>query len=251
MCSADGSTPAQNIAENYVNGWNDLQHPFGVFLLNSTIIAFSVTGLSALFGGLGGYYLSRTRTVFARILFILVVGAATDYSLLIVARYREELRRVQSPFTAMGRALRASFAIPGLFTPHEVHGRALVDGGLLAPLPIAATRMTQDILPPEVFEKLTPEYVAPVVAYLCTEEVPETASVFIVGGGKVQRTALFQNEGVTFTEVPSVDAGHVERLLSRYVVAPRQTQAWCWQTPSPGVAEILASIIQLRTSRPR
>ena len=71
--------------------------------------------------------------------------------------------------------------------------------------PIAATRMTQDILPPEVFEKLTPEYVAPVVAYLCTEELPETASVFIVGGGKVQRTALFQNEGVTFTEVPSVD----------------------------------------------
>ncbi len=71
--------------------------------------------------------------------------------------------------------------------------------------PIAATRMTQDILPPEVFEKLTPEYVAPVVAYLCTEEVPETASVFIVGGGKVQRVALFQNSGVTFTEVPSVD----------------------------------------------
>ncbi len=71
--------------------------------------------------------------------------------------------------------------------------------------PIAATRMTQDILPPEVFEKLTPEYVAPVVAYLCTEEVPETASVFIVGGGKVQRAALFQNSGVTFTEVPSVD----------------------------------------------
>lgn len=43
------------------------------------------------------------------ILFILVVGAATDYSLLIVARYREELRRVESPYTAMRRALRASF----------------------------------------------------------------------------------------------------------------------------------------------
>ncbi len=71
--------------------------------------------------------------------------------------------------------------------------------------PIAATRMTQDILPPEVFEKLTPEYVAPVVAYLCTEELPETASVFIVGGGRVQRVALFQNAGVTFTGVPSVD----------------------------------------------
>ncbi|OBF27628.1 SDR family oxidoreductase [Mycobacterium sp. ACS4331] len=71
--------------------------------------------------------------------------------------------------------------------------------------PIAATRMTEDILPPEVLKNLTPEYVAPVVAYLCTEEVPDTASVFIVGGGKVQRTALFQNEGVTFTAPPSVD----------------------------------------------
>ncbi|MGX9789062.1 SDR family oxidoreductase [Mycobacterium sp. MMS18-G62] len=71
--------------------------------------------------------------------------------------------------------------------------------------PIAATRMTQDILPPEVFEKLTPEYVAPVVGYLMSEEVPDTASVFIVGGGKVQRTALFQNEGVTFDHVPTVD----------------------------------------------
>ena len=71
--------------------------------------------------------------------------------------------------------------------------------------PLAATRMTEDILPPEVLKSLTPEYVAPVVAYLCTEEVPDTASVYIVGGGKVQRTALFQNDGVTFGEPPSVD----------------------------------------------
>ncbi|HLR99082.1 SDR family NAD(P)-dependent oxidoreductase [Mycolicibacillus parakoreensis] len=71
--------------------------------------------------------------------------------------------------------------------------------------PVAATRMTQDILPPEVFAKLTPEYVAPVVAYLCTEEVDDTASVFIVGGGKVQRVALFGNEGAVFTDPPSVD----------------------------------------------
>ena len=39
-------------------------------------------------------------------------------------------------------AIRASIAIPGLFTPHVVHGRELVDGGLLAPLPIAATRLS-------------------------------------------------------------------------------------------------------------
>ena len=70
--------------------------------------------------------------------------------------------------------------------------------------PIAATRMTQDILPPEVLQKLTPEFVAPIVAYLCTEECADNASVFVVGGGKVQRVALFENDGANFDQPPSV-----------------------------------------------
>ncbi|MEG3616528.1 MMPL family transporter [Isoptericola haloaureus] len=43
------------------------------------------------------------------ILSILVVGASVDYSLLVVARYREELGRLASPYTALRRAVRASF----------------------------------------------------------------------------------------------------------------------------------------------
>lgn len=38
-------------------------------------------------------------------------------------------------------AVRASIAIPMIFTPHRIGGRELVDGGLLAPVPIAATRL--------------------------------------------------------------------------------------------------------------
>jgi NAD(P)-dependent dehydrogenase (short-subunit alcohol dehydrogenase family) len=71
--------------------------------------------------------------------------------------------------------------------------------------PIAATRMTEDILAKEVLEKLTPEYVAPVVAYLITEECADNGSVFIVGGGKVQRVALFENQGANFDKPPSVE----------------------------------------------
>lgn len=37
-------------------------------------------------------------------------------------------------------AIRASIAIPMVFTPYRLGGRELVDGGLLAPVPIAATR---------------------------------------------------------------------------------------------------------------
>ena len=36
-------------------------------------------------------------------------------------------------------AIRASFAIPGLFTPAIIAGRVLVDGGLLNPLPLDPT----------------------------------------------------------------------------------------------------------------
>jgi NAD(P)-dependent dehydrogenase (short-subunit alcohol dehydrogenase family) len=71
--------------------------------------------------------------------------------------------------------------------------------------PVAATRMTEDILPPEVLEKLKPEFVAPVVAYLCTEESSDNGSVFVVGGGSAQRVALFENKGPKFDTPPSVD----------------------------------------------
>jgi len=42
------------------------------------------------------------------ILFILAVGAATDYSLLVVARFREELRDVESKYDAMRNAYRGA-----------------------------------------------------------------------------------------------------------------------------------------------
>lgn len=44
------------------------------------------------------------------IMFILVVGATTDYALLLVARYREELVRIESPYAALARAWRRSLA---------------------------------------------------------------------------------------------------------------------------------------------
>ncbi len=36
-------------------------------------------------------------------------------------------------------AIRASIAIPGVFTPHRYRGRTLIDGGILNPVPIAPT----------------------------------------------------------------------------------------------------------------
>jgi len=54
-------------------------------LINSSIISFSVTFLSAFFGGLGGYYLSWTRTLFTRVLFVLVgIALYLPYQVVII-----------------------------------------------------------------------------------------------------------------------------------------------------------------------
>lgn len=41
-------------------------------IINSMIITIAVTALAVFFGGLGGYYLSRNRSTFARVIFVLV-----------------------------------------------------------------------------------------------------------------------------------------------------------------------------------
>lgn len=84
---------------------------------------------------------------------------------------------------------------------------------------IAATRMTADIASEAVLEQLPPAFVSPVVGYLCTEESTDNGSVFVVGGGKVQRVALFENAGATFASPPTVDEvaarwGEIEDLAT-------------------------------------
>jgi len=71
--------------------------------------------------------------------------------------------------------------------------------------PLAATRMTEDVAPQELLDKLNPDLVAPAVGYLVSEENNDTGSVFVVGGGLVQRVAQFQNDGVTFAAPPSLE----------------------------------------------
>jgi 3-hydroxyacyl-CoA dehydrogenase/3a,7a,12a-trihydroxy-5b-cholest-24-enoyl-CoA hydratase len=49
--------------------------------------------------------------------------------------------------------------------------------------PIAGSRMTETVLPPELLAALKPEYVTPLVLWLCHESCDETGGLFEVGGG--------------------------------------------------------------------
>ena len=61
--------------------------------------------------------------------------------------------------------------------------------------PVAATRLTQDILPPEMLEKLKPEFVSPLVLYLCSEQCPVTGEIFNAGMGYYNRAAVLTGPG--------------------------------------------------------
>jgi len=65
-------------------------------------------------------------------------------------------------------------------------------------VPIAASRLTQDILPPNLFEQLQPKYVAPLVAWLCHEDNEENGSCFEVAGGFIGKYKLQRTFGKTF-----------------------------------------------------
>lgn len=97
----------------------------------------------------------------------------------------------------------AKMGLVGLMNTLALEG-ARYDVRVNAVAPMAATRMTEDVAPQDVLESLPPAFVSPVVAQLLSEECQDTGAIYVVGGGLVQRHALFQNKGVRFAEPPSV-----------------------------------------------
>jgi len=57
--------------------------------------------------------------------------------------------------------------------------------------PIAASRLTEDVMPPDLFEKSKPEFVVPMVMHLCSEGCQESGSIFNSGMGYFNRVAVF------------------------------------------------------------
>jgi 3-hydroxy-3-methylglutaryl CoA synthase/NAD(P)-dependent dehydrogenase (short-subunit alcohol dehydrogenase family) len=77
--------------------------------------------------------------------------------------------------------------------------------------PIAASRLTEDVMPPDMFEKMKPEFVSPLVLYLCSEECEETGQIFNAGLGYFNRAAILTGKGVQMgdpTQVPTVEMIH-------------------------------------------
>ncbi len=62
--------------------------------------------------------------------------------------------------------------------------------------PIAGTRMTAGVMPPDLVEKLKPDYVSPIVAYMCSEECTDSGIVFVAGAGYFSRAVMVEGPGI-------------------------------------------------------
>jgi NAD(P)-dependent dehydrogenase (short-subunit alcohol dehydrogenase family) len=65
--------------------------------------------------------------------------------------------------------------------------------------PVAATRMTENILPPQIADRLRPEYVTPGVVFLVSEEAP-SGVILTAGAGTFALAQMCETEGVYLGE---------------------------------------------------
>ncbi|MET3664631.1 SDR family NAD(P)-dependent oxidoreductase [Caulobacter sp. 1776] len=92
----------------------------------------------------------------------------------------------------------AKMAILGLMNTLKLEG-AKNDVKINAISPVAATRMTEGLMPPEVLAKLAPEYVTPGVVYLASDEAP-TGAILTAGAGAFALSRIYETEGVYLGE---------------------------------------------------
>jgi len=79
--------------------------------------------------------------------------------------------------------------------------------------PVAATRMTEALMPPAVLEMLKPEFVSPAVAYLASEDAP-TGTIMTAAAGVFAVAQLVETDGVNLGQGTSADdiAAHFKEI---------------------------------------
>ena len=76
--------------------------------------------------------------------------------------------------------------------------------------PIAASRMTQTVMPPDILENLKPDWVVPLVAVLVhPSNQHETGSIFEVGGGHIAKLRWERASGALLKTGPSLTPGAI------------------------------------------
>jgi 3-hydroxyacyl-CoA dehydrogenase/3a,7a,12a-trihydroxy-5b-cholest-24-enoyl-CoA hydratase len=89
----------------------------------------------------------------------------------------------------------AKLGIVGIANSIKIEGeRKNIKVATIAPL--AASRMTETVMPPDVLAMLKPEYVSALVTYLVSEQFNDSGAIYEVGGGYYSRVQIEEGKGV-------------------------------------------------------
>eukprot|EP01123_Difflugia_compressa_P001376 TRINITY_DN1157_c0_g1_i1.p1 TRINITY_DN1157_c0_g1~~TRINITY_DN1157_c0_g1_i1.p1 ORF type:complete len:329 (-),score=76.98 TRINITY_DN1157_c0_g1_i1:116-1033(-) len=102
----------------------------------------------------------------------------------------------------------AKLAVLGLANTLSIEGKSKnIIVNTIAP--VAGSRMTETVFPAAMVAALKPDYVAPLVAYLCHDSCKETGSVFEVGAGFIAKVRLQRSKGASFPLDKELQPEHV------------------------------------------
>jgi len=101
----------------------------------------------------------------------------------------------------------AKMALVGFMNTLKLEG-AKYDIKVNTVAPVAASRLMADVIPPDLLEKMKPEFVAPMVLFLASDKCPVTGRIYNAGVGFYNRAAVMTSPGTVIgdgTKIPSVE----------------------------------------------
>ncbi|MBW2599800.1 MAG: SDR family oxidoreductase [Deltaproteobacteria bacterium] len=67
-------------------------------------------------------------------------------------------------------------------------------------IPVAASRLTEDVLPPDLFAKLKPDFITPLVLYMCSEQCEDSGAMINAALGYYSRSAIMTGPGAILSD---------------------------------------------------
>ena len=108
--------------------------------------------------------------------------------------------------------------------------------------PVAASRLTEDILPPDFIDKLRPELVAPMSLYLVSETCPVSGNIYNAGMGCYNRAAIVTGPGAVVGDDGRIPTP--EQLMSGWDKIASLKGAKPYQNLNEQIGDLLAAFSQ-------
>ena len=108
--------------------------------------------------------------------------------------------------------------------------------------PVAASRLTEDILPPDFLDKLKPELVAPMAIFLVSEKCPVSGNIYNAGMGSFNRAAMVTGPGAVVGDGQEIPTA--EQLVSQWDHITTLKGAKEYQNVNEQIGDLLAAFSQ-------